>query len=204
MITSLRELVHFFKRPKWEQFLKAAGGTRLQNFPDTRFCYIRDSCRSVLQNLNRLRNICQRENDVPQDINGIVMNEPFQQWLQNIVNELDPICVLMNSCQNPISTVAEDMQMWLTLQVGPARLVQLVEDRIARMDEQGTSGVAYLANLLNPLYQGAMLNDQQRLLAHRCVELKFSEAEREEFNRFIQNRDDHQRLAIAIGDAYVF
>ena len=36
----VREIISLFNTPKHESLLLRLGGTKLKNFPDTRFCYI--------------------------------------------------------------------------------------------------------------------------------------------------------------------
>ena len=51
IIQKIRLVVTEFREPKLDSILQRLGGCKLQNFPDTRFCYIRNTCERILKNL---------------------------------------------------------------------------------------------------------------------------------------------------------
>lgn len=54
-MNQIRELVRTLSQSKYDCLLRDYfGGTKLQNFPDTRFGYLRNTCVSILDNYDAL------------------------------------------------------------------------------------------------------------------------------------------------------
>lgn len=57
IIKQVWKVINAFSTPKTEALLIHEGGKKLKNYPDTRFYFFRDTCVSMLQNLDILRKI---------------------------------------------------------------------------------------------------------------------------------------------------
>ena len=98
-LIKIRAIVNTFREPKFESLLVRGGATKLKNFPDTRFCYYRDTCKSILKNLPLLKQLCLIEDlHLSANIMENLLDADFELTLTQIINNLDPICTLINKC----------------------------------------------------------------------------------------------------------
>lgn len=95
----IRNICTAFRDPKLESLLLRQGGSKLKNYPDPRFCYIRDTCESIQNNLRHLQNVALIE-DV--QLNDSVLDNLFSDELTQMINVVTPICILINECQDPM------------------------------------------------------------------------------------------------------
>ena len=106
--TILTQVINKFRSPEIEKKILARGGTVLKNFPDTRFCYVINSCESVLKNLQIMRNIINVGNSgIHQQVCDVVSGPDFENDVQQMYDTLTPICILINKCQDPKVNVAD-------------------------------------------------------------------------------------------------
>lgn len=158
----IRSICTTFRDPKLESLLLRQGGTKLKNYPDTRFCYVRDTSQSIIKNLVHLRNVALIEDvEINDRVFENLFNNEFKDRLSNMINVVTPICVLINECQDPQCNVADATQKWLSLQVPTTEYNIILQARI----KKAVWPVGYAANLLHPIYQGILLNDNQREIA---------------------------------------
>lgn len=104
-------------------------GTRLKNWPETRFAFFRDSCQSIKDNLKNLQAIS-KEKDVALEPSVYYdINDPcFEYELDGVIKTFDPLCRLINYSQDPTATVADACQKWLELSFEDASHQSLLED----------------------------------------------------------------------------
>lgn len=192
-LTSIfREVVTAFREPKLEALLKRAGGTRLQNFPDTRFCYLRDSCASILTNLQKLRALSDvTDLNLSERVKDRLRSEDFQILLRSVIDNLDPICELINACQGPKVNIADATEMWLTLRLPSNEYDQQISARISK----ALRAVNFSANLLHHRYNGENLNEEQREKAENFLATYFSEQAQHEFVVYNSTRREFEKLA---------
>lgn len=158
------EIIKTFKESKLEKYLTSPPnpGTKLIAWPKTRFCYYRNACSSVLKNLNKLREVS-RLGDVdlkPQVFNDIHCDD-FKRDLESLIETLDPVCTLINTCQNPKSNVADSTQLWLSLHFENNELNNLLQQRI----EKAVQPAGYCANLLHHKYRGLLMHEEHESIA---------------------------------------
>ena len=173
VLTKIREIVNTFREPKFESLLIRSGGTKLKNFPDTRFCYYRDTCQSIIKNLPILRQLSLIEDlFLSANIVENVLDADFESALTESINYLDPICKLINKCQDSICNVADATELWLSLELPTDRYREIINQRI----KKAIWSIGYASNLLNHKYNITKNN--------------FSDAAKREFEVFLETRDN--------------
>lgn len=177
----LREIVTTFKTPKLETLLLEKGGTKLRNYPDTRFCYFRNTCESILNNLHLLREICENQaNEIEENVKRRLFEVDFEDSLTEIILNLDPICQLINHCQNPTTNAADATESWMNLQLPTADYDNIIASRLTK----ALYPVNYAANMLHPKYCGKKLNDDQREIGTIFLEDYLSEEAKNEYEAY--------------------
>lgn len=167
-INKIREIVKTFSQSKYDALLRDIfKGTKVKNFPETRFCYLRNTCNSILENLNKLLIIAEDIEDVQlkDSVISILHDEDFLLLLELTVNNLDPICRLINKCQEPQCNVADSTEMWLSLELPTHQY----DSQIAQRIKKAIYPVGYAANLLHPTYQGLLLTNEQKEIAENFL-----------------------------------
>lgn len=197
----LKDLFRVFKEPKYESLLLLKGGTRLVNFPDTRFCFFRDSCLSVLNNLSFLREICVDYSDnLKEGFVDFILSEELKNKLQDTIKLMDPICNLINTCQSPNCSAADAVQLWLSLTLPTNDYDSLIENRL----KVAISDVAYAANFMHNQYEGKLLNVHQRRLVENFFEQEMNEDERQELALYFRNREKYTKYRESCKDPLSF
>lgn len=184
-LLKIREIVQTFRDPKLDCLLRdRLGGTKIKNYPDTRFCYLRNTCESIYDNLDKLRVIVDEIEDiaVKERVREAIFDEDFASKLLEIIRNLKPICVLINKCQDPKSNVADAVEMWLSLQLPTDRYDQILNERKSKAIKE----VGYAANVLHHRYRGDLLNENQRRIARNFMLHHFPECI-DEYDYYLNN-----------------
>ena len=168
------------------------GGTKLKNFPDTRFAYYRDTCESILKNLELLKQLCLVE-DISLNPNIIenLLDDGFERTLREIVNNLNPICQLINKCQDPTLNIADGTQLWLRLELRNENYDQIISDRI----KKAVWPAGYTANMLHHKYQGRLLDEEQKAIGNNFLEDYLNIDAKRELQIFLERRDMYEVYA---------
>ncbi|KAJ8666372.1 hypothetical protein QAD02_008034 [Eretmocerus hayati] len=197
----MRDVVTLFRRPRYEEMLMELGGTRLQMYSETRFCYLMKTILTILENLHRLRVIARMENVViPDNVQAILHSLPFQRWLESTREALNPICRLINICQGPRVSIARASQEWTHvrqafIEMNRPELNELIDNRLGILIHRRTLHIGSLANMLHPTYQGRQLSAQQRQVAERYLREHFGDGIVEELRHYFNNIGQYERLA---------
>ena len=182
----LRDIVNIFRDSKLDTLVTRLGGTKLQNFPETRFCFLRDTCESVLKNLNVLQKICLLDDIfINEQVFELIFNDDFKSELQSTIETLTPICKLINNCQNPLLNVADAVQLWLTFTLPTDDYNHQIKPRI----KKALWPVGYAANLLHPKYLGRLLDNDQRIQADDFLKENLDEQGKIDLENFFSDTD---------------
>lgn len=104
----VKNVVNTFSNPKMTLLLRSCGGTRLFDYPDTRFGFFRSTCESILKNLKALYKVCELPNaNVPLDVEKLILSTEFKSKLLETMRTLTPICILINYCQATSTNIAD-------------------------------------------------------------------------------------------------
>lgn len=188
----LRVIVAAFKEPKTETLVKMQFGTKLQNFPDTRFCYPRKTCDTIIDNLEVLRFVHLQipGSDILKEAADLICSDEFESELLATFLLIDPICRLIDTCQNAKINVADGTELWLTLKLPDDSFEDVINKRIA----SAVHDVGYAANLMNPKYQGRNLNATQKKVAITFIKNYLGETAEQELQDFMEARADSDPL----------
>lgn len=183
----IREVVKAYRVPKIQTLLvERFKGTQLKNFPDTRFCYIRDSCETILKNLTKMRSITAiTDCGIDPTICEIVNSSDFQADVTDIHRTLTPVCKLINKCQDPKANIADATQLWLQLKLPTDKYNELIRQRIVK----AVWPVGYVANYIHPKYKGVLLNNEQLRKVKEFLKQHLNNEGRNELEQFIANRN---------------
>lgn len=157
-------------------------GTRIRTYPDTRFCYLRDTIASILDNLPILRRIMATYT-VQDDIRMYLQDESvFLGKCQQYLAIFNPISEFINFCQGPTANIADAVELILQLKEKmPNRdYDNLIEERIGK----SVPNIAYAANLLHHKYQGSRLNARQTTKALDFIRENIDQNGLDEYDEF--------------------
>lgn len=192
LVRRVRDVITAFSDPKLDCLLNRFGATKLKNFPDTRFCFFRDSCQSVLKNLKHLKEASMIEDvNVPEKIFEDIWSNEFENVLTETINNLNPICKLINKCQHPKVSAADATQYWLSLQLPVDDFNMFLRMRI----KKAIYPASYAANFLHPKYKGLLLNREEMELCNSFLREIMDQKCSQELESFIQNRQRFDALA---------
>lgn len=165
---NVKRIIKQYREPKCEALLLRLKGKRMIPYPETRFCYIRDSMMSIWINLKILKDLCiVPDLQIYEDVQRHIRSRQFKNKLKDYINKFTPICKLINRWQNPKCNVADSTENWWELwQNIDESMKGIILDRIVK----AVFPVGYAANILHHKYQGQRLQphpddtDQVRIL----------------------------------------
>lgn len=162
----VKKMVSEFRKPKCEALLVRRDGKKMIPYPETRFCYIRDSMIAIWIDLRILKDFCTVPDlQIDVEVQRHIRSRVFKNKLKKYINLFTPICKLINKWQNPNCNVADATENWLELLENVERITQtVILDRIVK----AVFPVGYAANILHPKYQGKRL----RPLPHDSAQLR--------------------------------
>lgn len=200
--TKLKEIIKVFKTPRMSSLLHKYGGCKLEDFPGTRWCYVRQTCQCIYESLAALIKIIDSiDGDrVPADIKNLVKSDDFQRQIVQTIRTLTPICKLINNCQNPDINVADGTEQWLSLQLDTDQYDEIISDRI----NKAIAGVGYAANLVHHIYQGDRLDSCQRQVAVEYLKKNLSDSGKAQLTHFLENRHDQEKAEKSCDDPYYY
>lgn len=188
----IRDIISTFRDPKLESLLIRFGGTKLINYPDTRFCYVRDTCENLLKNLKFLQNISLLDDIfLPENILNDLFNPEFENDIINTISILTPICKLINQCQDPKLNVADSTELWLSLELPVEDSQGIVKSRI----KKAVWPIGYAANFLHHKYKGLKLDNEARNIAESFIQNNLDPQYYDEYLLFCERRETFDALA---------
>lgn len=177
----IRAIIHIFNEPKFDALLNHFGGTKLKTGSDSRFFYFRDTCKSILDNLRCLRQICLLQDIIIRgEIIEIISYDDFERKLRETIDILDPICKLINKFQDIKCNIADAVQEWLKFQSNTDKYDVLVQQKI----NEALNPVAFAANLFHHKYKGNILNGKEKEIGWKFLEEHLNDDAQNELSIF--------------------
>ena len=153
-----RDIVNVFHEPKMESLLLRFGGTKLKNYPDTRFCFDRNTIESILKNYKIMRDILMIEDVTCNErIFELIFDDEFIRKFGKAYNDLTPICKLIHYSQSFKINIADATEKWLSLTLPTNEYDLTLAERI----KKAIHPVGYADNLSHNKYTGILLNNNQ-------------------------------------------
>lgn len=191
----VRKFVDVFKTSKMNALIKQFNGLAVYNWPDTRFCYFRDTCESVYKNLVKdvfTKIYCVEDVQLDPEIVELIGSEDFKHELEETIRNLTPVCKLINSCQKPEKNIADATEDWLTLTLP----THVYDDQIAALIDSGILPAGLAAHLIHHKYRGILLNPNQTEKARLYLEDKLDDIGKAQLKDYI----DHINLPDELAD----
>lgn len=201
--TIVRSVIGKFRDPAIEKQLVERGGTKLKNYPDTRFCYFRDSCESIYTNISIMRDISNDDNfNIQQEICDIINGNEFKCEIEEVLSNFEPVCKLINQCQDSKCNIADATEMWLKLELPTDKYDHLINER--RQLGNAIHPVGCAANYLHPKYKGQLLDETQLESAQEFFRHFMDAQTLNELEDFEDDRDSYEYLAENCSDPLAF
>lgn len=160
----VNDVIKVFKEPDMTKRLADLGGYRIQTYPDTRFCYIRESIASIVNNVQFLRNIMATD--------GVIIREDIKRKLMdgsNFLNKCNsyleifaPICQFVNACQSPQANIVDGVEYLFNLTTSLNAISPIYDPIINGRINKAVPDVGFAAHLLHHRYRGSRLNQNQK------------------------------------------
>lgn len=193
----IREFISAFDGPKINYYItRVYGGSKLKNFPDTRFGFMRNTCESILKNINAevlqqiTSSLAETDNPIQESAQELVFDDQFKKKLESMIKLLTPVCKLINTCQDPKKNIADGTELWLTLKL-PKIHEKTLQERIVK----AVPDIGYAANLVHPKYKGMNLDEDQKAAATNFFKSNLDEVGLTELTAYLQSRDQDEFVA---------
>lgn len=196
----IRNIVKEFRDPRREALLQTdTKDSKLQNWPDTRFCYLRKSCLSIKKNLPRLRELCNKVPDlqVDQDVKADINDKNFENEIDEIIDNIDPICKLIDKWQGFQYNIADATEDWLKIELPTENYNHIIKARI----EKAVHEVGFAANILHPKYKGSLLATTQKLKGTKFINEHLDDRGKEELRAYNNDSDQYMTWLTSCSDS---
>lgn len=171
---------------------------------ETRWNSYRDTFNSALQNLNIMRNIASTTSYLLKEkVVELLQDEQFESKLKQYIEIFNPVCTLINRCQNSTCNIADAVQLWLTLKIPSTDEFHehLFEERLKKT----VRPIGMAANLIHPSYQGEKLSAQQLKQALQFLSGELNQEEMNKLDTYLNKTGIFSKLfQKKIADPYVF
>ncbi|XP_044583968.1 uncharacterized protein LOC123264636 [Cotesia glomerata] len=162
---SINTILRTFKASNLEREIIENGGTKIKMACKTRWCSYRDAFRCCLKNLDIMKKIISNKLNNPSftkskkqekekliTLNDQIFDDSLITKLQNFIVLSDPVCSLINECQQSNFTLPDAAEEWMKLNVPTdnEKIQEIVQKRIDKV----LTRILLAANLLHPGYQG--------------------------------------------------
>ncbi|KMQ89391.1 membrane-bound transcription factor site-2 protease-like protein [Lasius niger] len=117
---TVNELLHKFKSPSAEYEIKQRGESRIMLACDTWWCSYRDAFRCLLKNLHLMQALVDEKKIQLNPKYERLRDPSFAIQLQDFILIFDPICQLINVCQESDCSIAKACEEWLKLVISTA------------------------------------------------------------------------------------
>lgn len=161
---SLNVVIKEFKHPNFERAIMDRGGTKLKSLCETRWCFFRDSCQSVVKNFSILKQIAAdpSHGKMKQEVVKLLFDENFENDITNSVKIFNPICTLINMCQKSTSTQADALNCWINIKNEEVFKTDQFQSILERCFKIACNIYALSAYYLNPCYEKNNLTEDQQ------------------------------------------
>ncbi|KAJ8889240.1 hypothetical protein PR048_008738 [Dryococelus australis] len=104
-----------FNKPDSEFKLRQHGGFRINLACETRWCSYRDAFKNLLSNLPAMKKMVATEDGrlIPEDVTKLMYDQNFIRSVEDSVQLFNPICELINVCQESAASCADAVEQWL-------------------------------------------------------------------------------------------
>ncbi|XP_018403329.1 PREDICTED: uncharacterized protein LOC108780192 [Cyphomyrmex costatus] len=150
---SVNRLLREFKQPGPEKEIIERGGQKIILACETRWCSYRDAFRCCLKNLSIMRQIIKDKTiTIKTECSKILFSEDFETTLQDYILIFDPVCTLINKCQQSNTNIADACEEWFKLIIPTANdnYEKIIEERL----KKALRPSILTANFLHPTYKG--------------------------------------------------
>lgn len=155
--TKVTSILKEFKNCNLEKLILDNNGTKIKLPIDTRWCTYRDSFQSLIKNLTVLKKIVAEGYRVKDEIAQALFDNNFIENVLSMIEIQNPICTLINECQDINCNIADAANKWITLEV-PDQFQHFLKKR----RDMSLNVYTLTANYLHPVYRGELLSEEQK------------------------------------------
>lgn len=179
-----------FKIVDLEALLIKEGGTKVVLPIDIRWCIYRNSYVSFIKNLPFMKRVsCDHSQKVKPAIQKLLFDSEFVTKATEFIDLFDPMCTLINKCQNSETSIADAVDLWLNLST-PANFPHF-QLGIDSRREMALNVYALAAYTLHPIYSelaSIKLSDSQQRMVQDFLISELSANALEELMQFQEKR----------------
>lgn len=170
---NITEIIKYFKNHHIPGSLyKAAGGTMLVLPVETRWNTIADSVESYLKNWEILVKVCKdNSEEVDEEIIKKVNNKILKRKTEDYLERMKPITVALDHVQRETTLISDAVEIWLKLKDDMKEYLtdKTDMDNFEKRISVALTPAHFLANMIDPRYEGRRLTPEQRYVAKKYV-----------------------------------
>lgn len=147
-----------FKNTDFEHIIVNKGGRKIRLACDTRWCSYRDAYENILQNLQFFKQVIIEETPkkVKPSVSKLVFDDDFIENIKNEKEMLEPVCKLINFCQNADCSLVDAAFMWLSFEIKDIYKTKM-DGHYKRRCEMALNDYALVGYYLHPVYDNSLL-----------------------------------------------
>lgn len=150
----VKTVLKAFHGPDIKKELLAKGGKRIMMPCETRWCTYRDSFKNLQSNMPAMKNVlASSEHRFDDEVHRYLFDSNFNKNLSNSIELFDPICELINICQQNETSIADAAELWLNLPNKIPNGFESFNKCIIKRQKYALNEYLLTANYLHPIYQ---------------------------------------------------
>ncbi|XP_074100671.1 uncharacterized protein LOC141528499 [Cotesia typhae] len=198
----INTILRAFKVPNLEREVIKLGGMKMKLACETRWCSYRDAFRCCFKNLDIMKKIVNdklneeslnkvkkqnTEKDKLFTLNNLPSDDSLITKLQDYIVLSDPVCSLINKCQQSKCTLPNTAEEWMKLNIPTEN--EKTQDIVKKRVDKVLTPILLAANLLHPVYQGKQFLhvEKYRLKALEFIKQELNETSYHELHAY-QNK----------------
>ncbi|XP_063219679.1 uncharacterized protein LOC134529475 isoform X2 [Bacillus rossius redtenbacheri] len=159
LASRVNTLLKAFTSADQEVRLLAYGGHRITLACETRWCSNRDAFLCLQKNLPAMKKVVGQGVSIDPAALQLMFDDNFMKQVSDGIQLFDPVCTLINKCQQSKFSIADAAEEWMQLRL-PDGYIQL-QKNVEKRREQALTTYGLAANFLHPVYLGKRFSAEQ-------------------------------------------
>lgn len=134
-------------------------GHRISLACDTRWCSNRDAFLCLKKNLPAMKKVLGQGITIEHTALKLIFDDNFMKQVDDGIALFDPVCTLINKCQQKKFSIADAAEEWIKLKL-PDGYPEL-EEKVTKRRAYALTTYGLAANFLHPIYRGKRLGPEQ-------------------------------------------
>lgn len=168
LLDRVTSILKEFRHSDYEHLLTMKGGSKITLPCEVRWCSYRDSLLCLTKNIQFMKSVAVEAKKMKESVVTLLYNTQFLEEVQETLEMLNPICSLINSCQNKTCSIADAANFWINLQL-PEQYKKKFQSFLDKRKKMALNVYSLIAYFLHPQYDNDKLLNEHKQKINRFL-----------------------------------